>query len=129
METLKAFLFVFLQAVLAAGLPVLAVYLIKYARVKIAQAEARLIESGHNEILYLLTELARIAVKAAEQVLGAGKGEEKLAYATKFASDWLEARGIFLDEAAIVAAIEASVHDEFNRYNPNSTALPGDPQG
>ena len=49
----------------------------------------------------------KIAVTAAEQLLGAGKGAEKKAYVV----DWLKAHGIDPDAAEIDAMIEAAVFE------------------
>ena len=48
----------------------------------------------------------RVAVFAAEQLYGAGRGEEKLAYVTEY----LRGKGSGIDRAEI----EATVHKEFN---------------
>lgn len=55
-----------------------------------------------------LSAWARIAVQAAEQIYaGAGRGEEKKAYALA----WLAERGLTFDADAVDAAIEAAVYE------------------
>ena len=48
-----------------------------------------------------LSRAARLAVLAAEQLFGAGRGGEKL----QFAKNYLESRGFTADEVAIEAAV------------------------
>ena len=52
-------------------------------------------------------EWARIAVSAAEQIYGAGGGEQKFEYAAR----WLRDRGIGVDIYELRAYIEDAVHE------------------
>ena len=52
-----------------------------------------------------MVDYVRIAVEAAEQIIGPEHGQEKKAYVVQY----LSARGIEFDEATIDAAIEAAV--------------------
>lgn len=54
----------------------------------------------------LITAMIRSAVYAAEQIIGAGNGAEKMKYAKR----WLEERGIDVD----IEEIEAVVYEELN---------------
>ena len=54
-----------------------------------------------------LVEWIKIAVKAAEQIYGSGKGIEKKAYVINYLND----KGITLDEQSIEVAIEAAVNE------------------
>ena len=49
----------------------------------------------------------KIAVAAAEQIYGSGRGEEKKAYVI----DWLRNHGITVDEEKLDALIEAAVYE------------------
>jgi len=66
--------------------------------------KSRMTESQYRQ----LKVAADIAVYAAEQIYGAGQGEEKLAYALEL----LEAQGFTLDAAMIRAAIEDAVYKQ-----------------
>ncbi len=116
LESLTKFALLVLQAVLLAALPFLAREAFKWLRAKALEAEKRLESAGHYEVVDLLRTFASLAVRAAEQIYGGKNGAEKRAYAIKIVSDFLEARGIYVDEKAIVAAIEAAVLDEFNQF-------------
>lgn len=55
-----------------------------------------------------MKEWVKIAVKAAEQLYqGSGRGEEKKAYVL----EWLQARGMTVDEELIDACIESAVYE------------------
>lgn len=54
-----------------------------------------------------MMEWVKIAVKAAEQIYGSGKGIEKKAYVLNY----LNEKGITLDEQSIEIAIESAVND------------------
>lgn len=105
-------------AVALAALPVLTVYAVRWLKAKTAQVQEDLANYKQTEFLYLLQNLARLAIKAAEQEFGGDKGAEKKAYAIKFIVDWLTAHGIEVDSATvehIATAIEAAVYSEFKK--------------
>lgn len=63
----------------------------------------------------LLDTWAERAVLMAEQVLGAGWGEEKRQMAIDYVQKKFDARRWKIDVAEIVAAVEAAVFDQFTR--------------
>lgn len=63
------------------------------------------------EQLNLLGQIARIAVYAAEQLFGAKMGEDKKAFALKYAKDLLAKYKLTFNEEAVDAAIEAQVKE------------------
>ena len=64
---------------------------------------------------WVLDEIVRMAVQAAEQAKVAGYIDDKKGYAIDVASLWLKSKGIKLDLGLIDAAIEAAVLDMFNK--------------
>jgi hypothetical protein len=60
----------------------------------------------------VLSQLARRAVEAVEQTLSAESNKSKLAAAKAAVENALLAKGIRLDEAEIISAIEAAVYAE-----------------
>lgn len=84
-----------LVAVIALTAAVAARYLIPYLKEQFGIAKIK-----------RLYEWARIAVKAAEQLYGDGKGKEKLQYALKV----LRENGFDIDTPAVRDAIEAAVY-------------------
>jgi LL-H family phage holin len=59
-------------------------------------------------------KFARIGVQAAEQIYGAGQGDEKFEYAKNFIETELAKRGVKVELDAIQAVIESAVLQEFN---------------
>ena len=81
---------------------VLSGFLIPLLMTKIQESKAKLSEQE----LQMISELAKIAVKAAEQIYnGTGMGAKKKEYVQKFLAD----NGYVLDEQAVDIAIEAAV--------------------
>lgn len=70
----------------------------------------RLETAKNNEDLALLATYADIAVKAAEQSISAGKGTEKIAYASDFLANAAKKHGISsITPAMISSLLEAAV--------------------
>ena len=81
---------------------VLTGFLVPLIRAKIDESKAKLSEQE----LAMISELAKIAVKAAEQIYtGTGMGAKKKEYVQKFLAE----NGYVLDETAVDIAIEAAV--------------------
>lgn len=80
------------------------------------------IRAKNPDTFYYLGEVARIAVRAAEQAKVANLITEKKAYALEFAEKLLSAQGITIDLDVISAAIEAAVYTEFNRARADAAA-------
>lgn len=68
----------------------------------------------NNKNFGFLTDLAEVAVQAAEQLYGRQNGDDKKAYAESVVQAALEKQGIKVDVPALEAAIEAAVMREFN---------------
>jgi hypothetical protein len=81
----------------------------------------------------LLFDWADIAVRAAEQLLGAGAGADKYAYVLKALQSVSESHSIKVDTITLQAAIEAAVHTLKTGGTPEVvgnvvvTAAPGAP--
>lgn len=82
------------EAILALLATLITVKLIPYIKSKTTAAQQAKIQAAINTAVY-----------AAEQLFGAGRGEEKLDWALKN----LESQGIKIDSAAVRAGIEAAV--------------------
>lgn len=67
-----------------------------------------------TEQLVVVESVTRILVFAAEQIYGAGKGDEKLDYVIKE----LEKRGFTADRAAIEAVVKANI-EELHKPKPS----------
>lgn len=76
----------------------------------IATARAK-VASNYPSWSYALETIVPIAVRAAEQLYGAGRGAEKLEYALQTINDYLELRGFTIDAEVIRSWIEAEVFD------------------
>lgn len=76
----------------------------------VASSRARIAASYPGWALALET-IVPIAVRAAEQLYGAGRGAEKLEYALQTINDYLELRGFTIDAEVIRSWIEAEVFD------------------
>ena len=69
-----------------------------------------LIKTQQPEWVPVLEYAAEVAVLAAEQIFGSGKGAEKKAYAIQVIQDILAEKGIPLNISVIEDAIEAEVY-------------------
>ena len=102
------------EGVLLAFAPVLASLITSWlvAKVRTIWAEFKVSQTVPS---FMLEEIARIVVLAAEQMKLAELIENKKDYAVQTAAEWLEAQGYKINLAAIEAAIEAAVMTEFNK--------------
>lgn len=64
-----------------------------------------------NEQLDLIKSIAKVSVKAAEQIYNAGDNKSKFEYAKNSLIKSAASKGIELDEASIVNIIEDAVND------------------
>jgi hypothetical protein len=97
----------FVMIVAAASLPVVAAYLAKLIKVKIAVAHAEL-DKTYPSIMSNLEWFAAIAVNAAESAGLNGLVKDKKQYAMDLAEKFLETKGIFVELDLLDAAIEAA---------------------
>jgi len=102
----------FFEAVLVGLLPVLAVFLIRWAKLKADEVLAD-IEESKPELMYHLEWIAGVAVTAAEQSKLVGFIEDKRKYAFDLVANYLAEKGIAVDIDLIYAAIEAEVKKQF----------------
>lgn len=127
-QALLAALMQFGQTALMIGLPILTAYGVRWLRVQGKLAWAKLQASDNKALIDMAQALASLAVRAAEQSwngVDGQQGDAKRDYAVKLVSNWLESRGVQLDEGAIVAAVEAAVWSELNAPMPTlSVAAP-----
>jgi len=119
METIE-FVSKLAQELAVALLPVLAVFLMRWIKVKGDQVLAR-IEKEKPDLLGELTWIAGIAVKAAEQAGAAGFVNDKKVYAVAVVQDYLRSKNIPVDFGLISAAVEAAVMEEFNQWKTRPT--------
>jgi hypothetical protein len=121
MEVLKDFAVTFLNAFLQLILPtlaaVLAGFVIKWVKTKIASAEANL-DAGTK---WMIESAVRSAVLAAEQVGLAGELDDKKEYAIEAAQEALDGWGISISLSELDVLIEAAVMQEFNKGKPTTT--------
>lgn len=103
----------FLQSFLTAVVPLLASMLVAWAAPKVIQVWKDL-KAGNPEEIYLLEQIAAMAVNAAEQEAIAGYIADRKEYAVSVAEMFLKNHGIKLDISVIAAAIEAAVKQELN---------------
>ena len=75
------------------------------------------------DVAYALESAAVMAVHAAEQAGAAGYISNKKTYAVDIAQKWLKAKGVSIDLELIMAAIEAAVLTEFNRFKDDESDL------
>lgn len=73
------------------------------------------LKAGNPDEVYLIEQIALMAVKAAEQEAIGGFIKDRKAYAIKMAEAWLAKYGIKLDEEVLAGIIEAAVKDALNR--------------
>ena len=85
-----------LQAILGLVAAVITVYLVPWLKSRVDTNKHALVDAAIQSLVY-----------AAEQLYGAGKGGEKLAYV----KDQLAKRGIAIDDAAIEAAVYKLLND------------------
>ena len=111
-----------LQIVLETALPILVSALAAWAIGKAREVFKKL-KDKNPELYEILKAVSAEAVKAAEQVYGSQKGQEKKAYALKIAEKYREAKGIQLDLEIISAYIEAAVKDMNDYGNPYEYAI------
>lgn len=86
------------------------------ARLLIDWANAKRAEltAAQNKNLNLVI---RMAIMAAQQLYNAGDGASKKRYALDVAESWLTKQGLNIDLDVLSAAIEATVYDEFHRFD------------
>lgn len=82
-------------------LSVIATGIIATARAKVA--------SNYPSWSYALETIVPIAVRAAEQIYGAGNGSEKLEYALQVIDNYLELRGLSIDPGIVRSFIESEI--------------------
>jgi len=77
-----------------------------------------------QEKLIMSGDIARAAVLAVEQQAKkyGWDGESKKAEAIQLVDAWLTQHGIDIDEARVLALIEAAVYEEFNHWLPQPAA-------
>jgi LL-H family phage holin len=105
----KALASEFITQFLVAAIPVAFAVLGYIAKQFVAWIKSR----TSAEQYALLESLATQAVRAAEQTMKTRPGQEKRAAAVAVVRGALLARGITLDETAVVAAVEAAVYANF----------------
>lgn len=105
------FLNIFLQAVLAVAVPILATQLTRWALSKVAEARG----AATEQQLMALDTITRLAVQAAEQAKLGGFVQDKKVYAIGVAEGLLKQYGVKVDLTQLSSLIEAAVLDEFNR--------------
>ena len=108
-----------LVAAIAAMVPILLGFAIRYVKVK-AEAVLQEIENDKPDLYYVLKEAAQLGVRSAEQLGITGAIKDKFAYAFEVAQIYLETKGVDADVDLIKSAIEAVVLAEF----PHKTILP-----
>lgn len=99
-----------LQAVIALAAALITAYVIPWIRSKTTLEQRELLLSVITSLVY-----------AAEQIYGAGHGEDKLAYVVEQLKD----RGMTVD----VAAIEAIVKEQYELLHKHSKTDPPDGEG
>lgn len=114
-EMLLTALWATLSMLLATLLSALVVEAIRYARAKAALARQELERNIDARTLAVVRELARTAVKAAEQLKLAKRISDALTWALTFIQAELRRRGVPVNVDLIAAEVEAAVLDEFNR--------------
>jgi LL-H family phage holin len=84
----------------------------------------KLVAANSNDANFqFISQVARVAIEAAEQLYGANAGETKKAYALDYVEKRLAERGIKVDVEAIEAQIEAAILREINYPE----IVPGEP--
>lgn len=108
---LQAFLWKFLDGLLAAILPVLATALTAWLVQKARQIGANLTSDQQ----WIVDYIVQTVVNAAEQAGAAGLIENKKEYAMTLAVNWLDEKKIKVDIARLEGMIEASVWTEIEK--------------
>ena len=112
---LEQFISVFLQKFLEIVLPVLATalagLLIAWITKIVSDLKSKLTEDQN----WMLKEIVRTAVFAAEQANVAGFVKDKKDYALDIAEKWMAEKGLNIDLEVLDAMIEAAVYAELNR--------------
>lgn len=108
-NTFMMALFGLLTAMLVAGTPVLATYLVTFIGAKKAQLDAAIKKVEDDRFRTLLEEAVDLGVKAADQYLKSEDFAEKKKYAVEAAQGYLNTRGVKVDLVVIVAAVENRV--------------------
>jgi hypothetical protein len=111
-DVLSKFVETFLVALVPILVPILAAFVLALVRQTWQKFKSTQSESN----IYLLTTIAAIAVKAAEQSKLTGLVTDKKNYAVKVATDYLKSHHITIDLSLIEAAIEAAVLEEFTDF-------------
>ena len=103
-----------LEVILAAVLPILAVYVAQYLKALVGKylAEA---EAQYPDIFSVVEMVAAQVVAAAEQAGAAGFIDSKIDYALELAEKWLAEYDFDIDLDLIRAAIEAEVKRQFGK--------------
>ena len=87
-----------LKIVVSVVAAIIAFYLVPYIKNKLA-------EDKYSQLLLMVT----IAVQAAEQTIGDGKGSLKKAEVISFVSNWMTNNGITISEEQLSQLIESAV--------------------
>lgn len=112
-EIVLEFISEFVQGLLLAFLPVLASMASAWVFAKAKSAWLAYKESHTDS--WAVEQVARIAVRAAEQANLGGLIKDKKDYAVAIAQEWLNEKGLNITLDLIEAAIEAAVYQEFNK--------------
>ena len=104
----------FLEFILAAVLPILAVFVAKYLQAAIGKYVAEA-EAQYPDIFSVVEMVAAQVVAAAEQAGAAGFIDSKIDYALEMAARWLAEYDFDIDLDLIRAAIEAEVKRQFGK--------------
>ena len=104
----------FLEIILKAVLPILAVYVFQYFKAAIGKylAEAK---AQSPDVFSVVEKIAAQVVAAAEQAGVEGYADKKLEFALEIAEKWLEQYDFDIDLDLIRAAIEAEVKRQFGK--------------
>ena len=108
-EVISLFLQSFLEAVIPLVVGLVAAWLLP----KVIKVWKDL-KAGNPEEVYLIEQIAAMAVHAAEQEAIAGFIVDRKEYAITVAEQWLAKYGIKLDISVLAAIIEAAVKEELN---------------
>ena len=119
-DVLVKFLETFLLALIPLLVPIVAAWVI--AQIRSTWQKFKSTQSESN--LFVLKEIATLAVRAAEQSGANLLIQDKKSYAVGVAEDYLAARGITINLSLIEAAIEAAVLEEFSTFELEEPELP-----
>ena len=124
MDALIAVLVKFLETFLLALIPLLVPIVAAWVIAQIRSTWQRFKSTQSESNLFLLKEIATLAVRAAEQSGANLLIHDKKSYAVGVAEDYLAARGITINLSLIEAAIEAAVLEEFSTFELEEPELP-----